>query len=429
MIKKSSLFIVFALILVFVTRAEKNTELKLDMNSLINSILKNNLTLKIERLKLKQSEISRKKDYNSLFPNVSLSYSKNKEKYDNGLVSKTELTSIKLFQNFPGFFKSTPIANEISALRLKKAYSNYKNAENGVLFKGITYYFQLKKAINEKKIYEKNLYLINELLKIAKINFKAGLSLKSDILRVEAQKSDITVSLLDAKNDIEKIIRDLNLIINNEKVINYEVGDNLKYKLETKNKEYFIKRALENSIELKNLENDIKIAEKMLKIAKNEYLPTVNVSLSKTDVKEGAIPDNDYSFSVSATLNIYDSGDVNLDIVSMRKGVEIAKLNYEQKKREKISEVEKAYLDYILAVSKIKAREKEIKSSEENMRLVKEKFKNGISGVVDVIDAQVLLTKTYLSAINAYYDERIKLAKLYYEINEIEKFRGICDEK
>jgi TolC family type I secretion outer membrane protein len=100
------------------------------------------------------------------------------------------------------------------------------------------------------------------------------------------------------------------------------------------------------------------------------------------------------------------------DLLTARRTVESAE-------RDVIFAVREAWLDLEIAREAIRVSEEAVRSSEEDRRLADERFKIGEGTILDVIDAQVNLTRSRSSLVNATYDRRLAVSALRDAIGDL----------
>ncbi|MFW5782717.1 MAG: TolC family protein, partial [Candidatus Muiribacteriaceae bacterium] len=157
------------------------------------------------------------------------------------------------------------------------------------------------------------------------------------------------------------------------------------------------------------------------------------VAASKTEVDKTDTPatvrDKDYSVSLMFSQKLFDSGTTHLEIASARNKLKQAKLKYEYNLDLVEASMREALSNYSEAVWRTQAAEKSAEYADENMRLIRERFEAGEAGIVELIDAQILMTDTKMSELKAYFDERAMLGRIYVNMDKTERLWELADEK
>ncbi|MGQ0721688.1 MAG: TolC family protein, partial [Candidatus Eiseniibacteriota bacterium] len=98
----------------------------------------------------------------------------------------------------------------------------------------------------------------------------------------------------------------------------------------------------------------------------------------------------------------------------------ISERSVESTERDVIFAVRQAWLDLEIAREAIRVSEEAVQSSEEDLRLAQERFKIGEGTILDVIDAQVNLTRSRSNLVNATYDRRLAVTALRDAVGDVE---------
>jgi outer membrane protein TolC len=100
------------------------------------------------------------------------------------------------------------------------------------------------------------------------------------------------------------------------------------------------------------------------------------------------------------------------DLLKSRRAAESAE-------RDVVLAVRQAYLDLEIARRQIDVAEEAVRSSEEDHRLAQERYRLGEGTILDVIDAQVNLTRSRTSLENARFDARLALSALKSAVGDL----------
>ncbi len=201
---------------------------------------------------------------------------------------------------------------------------------------------------------------------------------------------------------------------------------------EEKNLEFFIKKALENNLELKAERSRVKIYEYEYKSIRGTLFPTFKLSetYTRTDVpgyvlfgklnqeritELDFVPDklndpeplDNYETMFSLEIPIWMGGKLRAFKKMAKYRWEAQKLNYLRKEEEVILKVYKTYADAVLAKESIKVAEQAVKDAEEHLRLAKKAYEVGTALFADVLRAKVYHAKAL---------ENLKKAKNNYEV-------------
>ncbi|NCB37702.1 MAG: TolC family protein [Erysipelotrichia bacterium] len=385
--------------------------------------LDSNLGLKISNLEIEQSFIDEKKALNAMIPDLNFNVAKThkdfKDDYQKNSPSSidTMLTyALKLTQTYPGLGRIPIIQKEIAKLKtdIKQTYKD--NQKIKVLRDLTKIYFKLVRDQELVKIHQTDLVLIGELMKVAKLNEELGLVLHNDILRIEVEQLNSNTELLKAQNSFGDLKYDLAAVLDvqDPETIKLDLANGLKfapasYAAETLLEELF---KIDNDINL--VRTDLKILHKTVRSARSANLPTLSLDASYNHGRKLGPIEGTKDFTTTFVLStpVYNGNDIENAVRTAQKSEEIVKLRIKDLSNTKKALLEKAVADYNEALARISFSEKMAEQSYENMRIVFTRYQEGASSIVELVDAQRLLTNSSQTAIKAYYDERERLTEI-----------------
>lgn len=399
---------------------------------LINKALTRNLSLQISDLEIEQSFIDEKKSDNALVPDVNMvinrtskDFKDSYQKNNPGSIDKMLTYSLKLTQSYPGLGRIPAIQREITRLKtdIKKSYK--ENQKINVLRNLTRIYFKMVRDQELVKIHETDLILIAALMKVAKLNEELGLVLHNDILRIEVEQLNSSTELVKAKNSFEDLKYDLAAILDmkNPASITLELAGSLRFAVASYTSEALLPELFQIDNDINIARTDQMILQKSVRAARSAHLPTLSLDASYNYGREiGPIESTkDFAATFILTTPVYNGNDIENAVRIAQKAEEIVKLRVRDLSNSKKAILEKAVADYNEALSRISFAEKMAEQSYENMRIVFTRYQEGASSIVELIDAQRLLTNSSQTAIRAYYDERERLAEILLLLHKFDE--------
>ncbi len=407
-----------------------------NLAELIDLAVERNLSLKISDLEIEQSFIEEKKVFNALVPDVDFAVNKThkdfKDSYQKNSPASTDslLTySLNLTQRYPGLGRIPQIQQEITRLQTSIKKTRKDNQKITVLRNLIRIYFKMVRDQELMKIHETDLFLIGALMKVAKLNEELGLVLHNDILRIEVEQLNSNSELIKAKNSFGDLRYDLAAILDNPnpELVKLDLANSLKFATASHTTETLLTEMFKIDNDLNLARSDLEILKKAVRSAKSASLPTLSIDASynygrKIGPIEGT---KDFSTTFMLTTPVYNNNDIENAVRLAKKSEEIAGLRIEDLTNSKKAVLEKAVADYNEALARINLAEKMAEQSYENMRIVFTRYREGASSIVELIDAQRLLTNSAKTAIETYYDERERLAEILLLMHRFDELRSL----
>lgn len=385
--------------------------------------IENNLSLKISDLEIEQSFIEAKKAFNALIPDVNFSVNSTHKTFKDDYQKRSPAAidtilsySLRLTQSYPGLGRIPIIQKEIAKLKTSVKNVVKDNQKIKVLRELTRIYFKLVRDQELIKTHKTDLILIAELMKVARLNEELGLVLKNDILRIEVEQLNSNSELVKTTNSYEDLTYDLAAILDTRAG---ELGElPLPAGLKFNPASHSIDNLMDEMFKLDNdimlARTDLQILEKATKAARSAHLPTLSIDSSYNHGKKmGPIEGTkDIATTFLLTTPVYNGNDIENAVRIAKKTEEIARFRLQDLMNSKRAILEKAVADYNNALARITFAEKMAEQSYENMRIVFTRYQEGASSIVELIDAQRLLTNSAQTAIRAYYDERERLAEI-----------------
>ena len=277
-------------------------------------------------------------------------------------------------------------------------------------------YYSLLKGQELFLVSEKSLEMSNQRVGLIKKQFDLGVIKKSDLLKAKVLLGQAKVNLLNSKTNLSNYRRVLfnsigiqdfgqEVSINTEEWVMPDLltsSEILKY-IKTKNPSVLIANS---QIELSSIN---------YKLARGLRLPVLNSGLNfsaggekRNDIVKAFKEDWRFGIDFSLTVPIYLGNTLSLNEQKIKLSIRQAENNHItlindlRVQAELIKELLNNYAEII------PLNESVVESSKEDLKLVTKRYALGSSTILEVLDAQVSLTRSNSALINVIYDARIK---------------------
>ena len=382
--------------------------------------LKNNPELKTYELKIKEAEFNKKQTISAFLPTVSLVYNFQRSDEGNGFPA-TNFSSIgpELSWNIFNGFQDWYSYKEFSMLlNFQKQEEKSKAVE--IAFQVVQTYLEYFK---QKAFYQsalKDLKDAQTVLELVKQKYKQGLCSYADLLDAEAKvkkaKFEVTKYLYTAEIAKAELLTLLNLDISKISEIEFLPPDTKS--LEVKPIEFYINFALKNNPQLKAINYAISAQEAKVKAVKGEFLPSVDlyVQYYKTSQSLSLYPSKDQEFTagIKITFPLFLGGKRYFELEKQETALKEKVLQKRSLKLNIAKEVFSCYKSLESAKQKYLASQEWLKKVEEDYKVVKEKYNQGVAGIVDLTTVYARLASARAEVIDSKYD----LIKKYYELKK-----------
>jgi outer membrane protein len=257
-----------------------------------------------------------------------------------------------------------------------------------------------------------------QLLERAQGFYEVGTRPKIDVTRAQVDLANAELALVRARNAVAVNFAALNNAIGVPEHPFYRVPDELEIPPQAVKPEELLatleestRIALENRTELRALNARIRSAEANLTLAKRNFLPSVSADASWS--YRGQTLPWAPNWSVGGTLTVpvlnpplfsqVDQAAANL--ASAQASEEITAQNI-------VLEVQQSFVDLVAARERIRTAEVLLEQARENLALAQGRYQVGVGPLIDLTDAEFLLTQAESENIQAIVDFKVSEARL-----------------
>lgn len=283
-------------------------------------------------------------------------------------------------------------------------------------------------AYNVAQAYN-NLFKANQSIKVLEENLTAsqkrdetflklennGVIARNDRLKANLQTSNIELQLLEAKNNYNIANINMDLLLGIPETTEIEVDQNyIDEGSEVKAVDYYINEAKENRKDLQALAQQRKAAELGSKSAKAENLPSI------------AFTGGYVAADIPKFLTVYNAVNVGVGISYNLSNIwkENSSLKQSQAREKQLAatdellndniklDVNREYQNTDYSKKRIAVYEKAAEQANENYRITKNKYDNGLATMTELLDADAAQISSNVGVINAKADAALAYRKL-----------------
>jgi outer membrane protein TolC len=298
---------------------------------------------------------------------------------------------------------------------LKASILETKRIKNLIALEFIDAYFDLLKSKSLLDVSSKEVERLESHLKDTTAMYEEGLITKNDLLQAEVMLADARQKRIDAENLYKLRQSRLNMLLLRD-LNNPVEAENIQWHPFT---DYNLEDAWQNAIqqrpELKTLDAEIALTRSEIKSLKAEYLPTLFVS-GGYEYQENRFMVHEGNWSMVGGINLnLSSGGLTRSSIRQK----MAQLKAIEIKKEKLIdsirlEVKEAFLKLHSTQNRVKVTQKAVEQAEENLRLQRLRYKEGVGTATEVTDAVTLLTRAETNYLLALYESFKAEARLIY---------------
>ena len=249
--------------------------------------------------------------------------------------------------------------------------------------------------------------------------YAAGSKAKIDVLRSSVELSDARQTLIKSQNTYEVNLATLRNLINMDRDEPLNLTDDFSYEPFADSMENCIDYAFNNRKDLIVDAYTVRQKELSVDMAKAGYKPSVNLSVGLNQSNEFH-PTSSDSHSVTAGVgvswNVFDSGVTKAAVDAAETERDTALLTLKRDRENVDLSVRTAYYNMKEAQKRFGSTSDAVQEAEEDYFIAREKYRAGEGIMLDIIDAQLALSRAKLNYISAQYDYARYKAQLAKEM-------------
>lgn len=283
-------------------------------------------------------------------------------------------------------------------------------------------------AYNVSQAYN-NLFKANQSIKVLKENLSSsekrdqafqrleenGIIARNDKLKANLQTSNIELQLLEAQNNYSIANINMDLLLGLPETTEIEIDENYLAELsESMPVSYYLGEATENRKDLQALDYQIKAAALGTKSAKSENFPTIALTggYVAADIPKILTILNAANIGVGVQYNIDNLWKKNSSLLKAQAREQQLSANNDLLHDQIKLEVNRDYQNAAFAKKKIMVYEKAAAQADENYRVTKNKYDNGLATITELLDADSAQINSNLNVLNAKADTALAYRKL-----------------
>ena len=410
----------------------------LSLDDCINIALKNKETLKSAQLDLKSAKAGKIGAFSNILPSVSFYGGRVQTKY--APTGETDFGNIDLFANQTSFSAGATVRQNIFDgggwwNRIAQAKNYYaisqqleRQIRTNVIAEVHRTYFQLLKNQQLYEVAKQNLELTEQQVELAQKRFDLGAAKKTDLLKSKVARGTAKSALISQETLLHVAISDLRNAMG-------MFGDNSEMKISDEILPLQSIPSFDEAIDILKENNpgilaseaqltDAKIRKK-LTIASR--LPSLSASVSRQaySTELGGLADafkDDWKITTSLNLSFPIFNGMALSTQTQQ-----VKLAIRKQENDLITITNDAIvgLESVMGVVSdyfiiIPINEEILASAEEDLKLVSERYRLGSASILELLDAQVSVTRARVDLVSSKYDARIQEAYLKAQLGVLD---------
>lgn len=274
-------------------------------------------------------------------------------------------------------------------------------------------YLQLQLAYTAVSVLEDALRITKDVYTYTDNHFKQGLIQKSDVLNAQVQVAALTSNLAKANSNIRNASDYLSLLMGEKSGTVYKTTDSITaaQKLPDLPQNVASSRA-----DFMAMQKAIEASDLMIKSNRMSYLPKLNAfgNYQYNDNRLTGFGANAYLVGVQLSWNIFNGNRTKNRITTQKLERDKLTTQLAVQKDQSQLELDKAYRDLADAQSEIRRGNAAIEQASEALRILQNRYEQGLVNTTDVLLAQTQLSQQRFSLAQAQFTANVTLAYLQF---------------
>ncbi|MGB9006123.1 MAG: TolC family protein [Candidatus Aminicenantales bacterium] len=284
------------------------------------------------------------------------------------------------------------------------------------LFYGILFF---KESI---QVLEDNIKSFDKKAAIMTERYKAGLASSFDASTLQVQVSALQAQKLDFENSIRKLTLAYNALAGRPAEAPLNPAGALEHNVQPLDRAQLIQASLAQRIEFEQLNNQTRMTELGIELAKTANKPSLALALTY-DYRNGYLPDiekltGNFMATLSLNIPLFDGFRASAQVAegeSSLKAIQLQRQTLEQNVR---MDIDTILADLKTVEQKLDIEKVKIKLAEDALRIAEDRYQKGLLSAQDFIDTQNSLETAKLNTLQLVYSHILGTFNLYRSVGK-----------
>jgi outer membrane protein TolC len=289
------------------------------------------------------------------------------------------------------FYKISEYTQEISVEKLSMD-------EKELIFDVQNTYWQIVVLAEKVKLANKYKELVETFIKDLNNYQSEGIITSSDLLKAQIKLNEAELNITKAQNGYEILKMSLNNKTGQDIYTQWNPADSSikEFLPEIFQGQELYKNAKINRPEISILEMQTKISQSEVNMAKGRFMPDIGITANYFYINPSPyqgfkdVFDNDYTLGLTMNVPLFHWGERWHTLKMAEYQLETSRLELEDAKDKIQLEIQLTLNEYNEALKKLQLMQSTVDQATENLRIVNNRFHEGMAKVADVLEAQTM---------------------------------------
>ena len=262
--------------------------------------------------------------------------------------------------------------------------------------------------------------------KMIRSRYQNGLVVKSDVLRAGVRIAGLEQERLTAQSQVDVAMAILNAAMGIEMDhLHQLVPLDKRRSVPLGSLEEWLRKAHDARPDLKQLKSQEMMADEEVQKAKMAYLPSLHlVGSYEMDTEDFSRTANNYTVGLLLRFNLFSGFENEWKVNEALANMQQVKAVIKQFELGIEVETRRAFFQTQSAFERIKVAEAAVSQAEESLRIVRNRYENGLFTIVDLLDSEMALQQARTHYLRSNHDYTVAMAQLYLAVGTMdENFR------
>ena len=311
-------------------------------------------------------------------------------------------------------FKLVPAAQEVENFTRDFYITDLIRVQNETALSVKNLFFTVLRNQAQVGVYQQQITADTESVRVTQARVTAGAAAQYDLLTAQTTLSNAQQQLSSSRNTLALAVVNLNNLIGIAPSTRITLSEPQAPSLNQKfDADQLTQSAFRFRPEIKQSENNVLIARRLIKLAGSSLLPSF--SIVGTGNYNGHVASGSNStMSLSAVLGIplYDGGATRAKVTEAQSDLRSQQITRDQLRQNVSVEILQALSNINDAQTRAASATVGATQAQEALRLANVRYQNGIGTILDVVNADAQLSQARTNSLNAQYDYQTSLAQL-----------------
>ena len=311
-------------------------------------------------------------------------------------------------------FKLVPAAQEVENFTRDFYITDLIRVQNETALSVKNLFFTVLRNQAQVGVYQQQITADTESVRVTQARVTAGAAAQYDLLTAQTTLSNAQQQLSSSRNTLALAVVNLNNLIGITPSTRITLSEPQAPPLDQKfDADQLTQSAFRFRPEIKQSENNVLIARRLIKLAGSSLLPSF--SIVGTGNYNGHVANGSNStMSLSAVLGIplYDGGATRAKVTEAQSDLRSQQITRDQLRQNVSVEILQALSNINDAQTRAASATVGAAQAQEALRLANVRYQNGIGTILDVVNADAQLSQARTNSLNAQYDYQTSLAQL-----------------